>query len=189
MRRFLLTSSLVLLAGPALATDYTASMQGYVDSGALDWMANAIIIDAVQAQNATTGGYTEDDILAMDGEWRTQVGTGDTPLIDGVLNGEVADFLRAQVEASGGMVTEIILMDAQGLNVAVSHVTSDYWQGDEAKHIETFGAGPDAVHFSEIELDESSQRYQGQISVTLVDPNTGEAIGAVTVGVDAGALG
>jgi len=86
------------------------------------------------------------------------------------------------------VITEIILMDAVGLNVAVSHVTSDYWQGDEAKHQDTYGVGPDAVHFSEIELDESTQRYQGQISVTLVDPASGEAIGAVTIGVDAQAL-
>lgn len=72
-------------------------------------------------------------------------------------------------------------MEAQRLNVAVSYTTSDYWQGDEAKHEDTYGIGPDAVHYSEIELDESRQRYQGQISVTLVDPATGEPIGAVTI--------
>jgi hypothetical protein len=53
---------------------------------------------------------------------------------------------------------------------------------------ETYGIGPDAVHFSEVELDESTQRYQAQISLTIVDPATGEPIGAMTVGVDAEAL-
>lgn len=79
-------------------------------------------------------------------------------------------------------------MDSVGLNAAVSHVTSDMWQGDEAKYTETYMAGPDAVHFSEIEKDESTGRYQGQISFTVVDPASGEALGAITVGVDADSL-
>jgi hypothetical protein len=188
MRRFALVTSLLLAAAPATATDYNAAMQAYLDSGELAWLSDAALLDAVRAQNAVTGSLTEAEIIALDDAWRAQVGTADTPLVHSVLDGATADFLRAQVAASGGIITEIILMDAAGLNVAVSHVTSDYWQGDEAKHQDTYGVGPDAVHFSEIELDESSQRYQGQISVTLVDPETGEAIGAVTIGVDAQAL-
>jgi len=188
MRRFSLVSAFLLAATPAAATDYQAAMHSYVESGELAWLADAAILDAVRAQNALTVALTEAKIIAMDDTWRAQVGTADTALVDSVRGNATADFLRAQVAASGGVITEIILMDAVGLNVAVSHVTSDYWQGDEAKHQDTYGVGPDAVHFSEIELDESTQRYQGQISVTLVDPASGEAIGAVTIGVDAQAL-
>lgn len=188
MRRLLLTSALLLAAAPAVATDYHAQMQIYLDNGAAAWMADPSIVSAVLAQNEATAAYSEGEIITMDEGWRAEVGTADTALVDSVLSNGTADFLRQQVDASGGVITEIILMDARGLNVAVSHITSDYWQGDEAKHQETYGAGPDAVHFSEIEFDESSQRYQGQISVTLVDPATGEAIGAVTIGVDAQAL-
>ena len=79
-------------------------------------------------------------------------------------------------------------MDAQGLNVAASGLTSDYWQGDEAKFTETYGKGAGAVHFGEVEFDESSQTYQAQISVTVTDPATGQPIGAITVGVDAAHL-
>ncbi len=143
-------------------------------------MADPAVVAAVLTQNETTVTHSEAKIIAMDNDWRAQVGTADASLLDAVLDNSIADFLRQQVEASGGAITEIILMDARGLNVAISHVTSDYWQGDEAKHQDTYGVGPDAVHFSEIELDESRQRYQGQISVTLIDPATGNAIGAVT---------
>ena len=105
-----------------------------------------------------------------------------------MLENDAATFLREQVEASGGVITEVFIMDARGLNVAASATTSDFWQGDEAKHSETYGKGVDAVHFGEVEFDESTQSYQGQISMTLTDPATGEAIGALTVGVDAEAL-
>lgn len=188
MRRLLFSTVLMLAGTPAMATDFQAAMQRFLDSGELGWLTDTALVDAVLAQNGDTAGMSEADIIAMDDVWRAQVGTADTPLVDGVLTNAAADFLRTQVDASGGVITEIILMDAQGLNVAVSHITSDYWQGDEAKHTDTYGVGADAVHFSDIELDESSQRYQGQISVTLVDPASGDPIGAVTIGVDAGAL-
>jgi hypothetical protein len=55
-------------------------------------------------------------------------------------------------------------------------MTSDMWQGDEEKFTETYSIGPGAVHFSEVELDESTQRYQAQISLTIVDPETGDPL-------------
>ena len=79
-------------------------------------------------------------------------------------------------------VTEAIVMDDQGLNVAVYPETSDYWQGDEAKWQETFLKGLDAIHLGKIEEDASTGKYQIQISHSVKDPESGVAIGAVTVG-------
>lgn len=45
----------------------------------------------------------------------------------------VSALFRDMVEASGRLCTEIFVMDARCLNVAMSDTTSDYWQGDEAK--------------------------------------------------------
>lgn len=64
-------------------------------------------------------------------------------------------------------------MDARGLNVAASDVTSDYWQGDEEKFSATHEVGAGALHISDVEMDKSTQRYQGQISLTISDPATG----------------
>ena len=69
------------------------------------------------------------------------------------------------------------------MNVAISDRTSDYFQGDEAKWQETFLKGPDAVHVSELEFDESTQKVQTQVSLSVTDPETGEVIGAVTLGI------
>ncbi|MEM8755288.1 MAG: hypothetical protein AAGF90_20180, partial [Pseudomonadota bacterium] len=71
---------------------------------------------------------------------------------------------------------------AKGLNVGQSAKTSDYWQGDEAKWRETYLVGPDAIHVSDVEEDESTQTFQIQVSLPIVDG--GAPIGAVTVGVD-----
>jgi hypothetical protein len=79
-------------------------------------------------------------------------------------------------------------MDARGLNVAASTPTSDYWQGDEAKFTDTYSQGPGAIHVGDVEFDESTQSYQGQVSIVVVDPDTGNPIGAITVGLNAEAL-
>src|SRR3546814_1455058 len=75
-------------------------------------------------------------------------------------------------------------MDNRGLNVGQSDVTSDYWQGDEAKWQKSYQGGADAIFVDEVEMDESTQTFQSQVSMPIVDPATGEVIGAITVGVN-----
>ncbi|KPP89588.1 MAG: hypothetical protein HLUCCA08_09795 [Rhodobacteraceae bacterium HLUCCA08] len=182
------TTALCLIGTASLAGDYEDAMQAYLDAHVASWATDATLIDAIIAQNTANAGLTQADIDALDLAWRAEVGAADTPTITPVLSNPASDRLRAISAESGGAVTEIFIMDMHGLNVATSDVTSDYWQGDEAKFIETYGVGPGAVHFSEVELDESTQTYQAQISVTIVAPDTGDLIGAMTVGVNAESL-
>jgi hypothetical protein len=104
------------------------------------------------------------------------------------MKSDASDLLRSLVAGSNGVATEVIVMDSLGLNVAVSDVTSDYWQGDEAKFTNSFAAGLDAIDVSEVELDESTQTYQMQVSVVIPDAETGAPIGAVTIGLNAEAF-
>jgi len=170
---------------PAAGQDFGAALHDYYASSITGWAQDPALIAAIRAQNAVTAGFTADQIAAADRAWQAEIGAASTPTITPVLHNAAADFLRGQVAAAGGRITEVILMDAVGLNVAVSAVTSDYWQGDEAKFSQTYAVGADAIHLGTIELDESTGRYAGQISFTVVDPANGEAVGAMTVGLDA----
>lgn len=184
----LATLSLVVFAAPVLAGDDHAAMQGFVDDTVMAFAQAPEIIAAVAAQNAVTAGYDQAKIDALDVSWQAEIGAADQPTIAPVLDNAASDFLRAQVETAKGTLTEVFVMDAQGLNVAASGITSDYWQGDEAKFQETYPNGAGAIHFGDIEFDESTNSYQAQISLTLSDPASGEAIGAMTVGVNAEAF-
>lgn len=187
-RTILLSAPLVVAASLAQAVDAPPAMRAFVEADIMSWAQSAQVIDAINSQNAETAGSSEAQIIEWDTTWRAQVGQSDQPLISDVMGRDLSTFLGEQVEASGGRITEIFVMDAVGLNVAASDVTSDYWQGDEAKFTETYGAGSGAVFVDAIEFDESTQSYQGQISVTLSDPATGEAIGAMTIGLNAEAF-
>jgi len=167
--------------------EFAAPLTALADSELRAIAQNPVLVAAIEAQNATTGAYDEAKILELDTQWRAEVSGASKPLIDATLANEASKYL-AQVQAdSAGKFTEIFAMDAKGLNVAQSTVTSDYWQGDEDKFSMSFGAGATAVHLGEVEQDESTQTFQSQVSLTIVNA-AGEPIGAITVGVDLASL-
>ena len=176
---------LSIWAGFAAAIDAPPSMRTYVESQVMTWVSDPQVIAAVRSQNMRTESASQSDIDGWDKAWRAQVGQQSQPLLEQVLQTPVSEFLQEHVAASSGQITEIFVMDMRGLNVASSGVTSDYWQGDEAKFQKTYPMGNGAIFVDEIEFDESTQAYSGQVSVALSDPATGEVIGAVTVGLNA----
>jgi len=177
-------AALVLGLQPAAANEFDTKLRVLAVEKIAHWASDPVILDAIRHQNEATAAYSQDQIDAMDKAWRAEVGAGAHPTIDSVLKTAASDYLRAQRDASGGLYTEVFVMDARGLNAAASDVTSDYWQGDEAKWQQTYTIGAGAIHIGEIELDESTQTYQSQVSMAITDPATGTPIGAVTVGVN-----
>lgn len=168
----------------AFANEFEPQLREILDEKITPMVAEAVVVDAVKAQNAETAGLDQAAIDALDKQWREEEKAGKGPLIDQVLGNALSRHLQQVKEASGGLYAEIFVMDAKGLNVGQSDVTSDYFQGDEGKWQKTYQAGPDGVLIDEVEFDDSSQQFQSQVSRTVVDPATGEAIGAVTVGVN-----
>ncbi len=188
MKKITLALAIAGLASPAIAVDSTQAMTDYARAQMTEWVMVPEVITAIKAQNVETESLSSDQIIEMDTTWRAEIGQPSTPTIDSVLSNAVSEHLMNNVAYSEGRITEVFVMDARGLNVGHSAVTSDYWQGDEAKFTETYPVGPDAVHMSEIELDESTQTYQGQVSLSVVDPESGQVIGAVTFGLNAQAF-
>lgn len=180
----LAAATLAIGFSQANADEFTAPLAELAEAEIRGMLEDPAIVAAIRAQNADHAGLSQADIDTLDQKWRAEVGSSDAPTISPVLEGEVASMLRALRDESGGLFTEIFVMDNHGLNVAASDTTSDYWQGDEAKWQQTFKVGPDAVHVSDVELDESTQSYQGQVSLSIADPETGEPIGAATFGVN-----
>ncbi|WP_417267210.1 PDC sensor domain-containing protein [Celeribacter baekdonensis] len=182
-------------AAPASATSVALNspeakvvLQTYFEQTILPWLSEPTLLGAIRKQNETTAGLSEADVLELDKTWRAQVGTEDQPMVDQVIHNNVSDFFVHSIADNGGIIAEIFIMDAKGLNVAASMPTSDYWQGDEAKFQQTFSVGTDAIHVGDIEFDASTGVSQSQISATITDPATGEPIGAITVGVIADIL-
>lgn len=179
---------LLFLCQAAFAADYQTAMNDYLTGSIRAWAEDPVLVGAINAANADHAGFDQARIDSLDAAWKAEVGQAEMPTVTPVLANAAADFLRAQVEASEGRITEVFVTDAKGLNVAASSPTSDMWQGDEDKFTKVFGDDNPHVLFGDVDLDESTQTYQGQISIAITDPATGGAIGTMTIGVNAEAL-
>jgi hypothetical protein len=172
------------LASDAEANEFQKELEALARTSIAEIAKAPEVVAAVIGQNARTAGYTQTDIQRLDEEWGKQARSIEQPLIDEVMDNALSRFLAQKQDASGGLFTEMIVMDAKGLNVGQSELTSDFWQGDESKWRETMLKGPGSLDISDITQDESTQSVQSQISLPVTDPATGKTIGALTVGVN-----
>ncbi|HET6161634.1 MAG TPA: hypothetical protein VFE34_25060 [Dongiaceae bacterium] len=180
----------IAVSTAALADDaeIKAKAQEYTQSQVSQWVADADVVAALNAANASNASYDQGKIDELDKQWRAEVGAAAHPLIDTVMASPASAKAKSWCGGAGGVITEVILMDNKGLNVGICDATSDYWQGDEPKYQNTFTKGAGTVFVDDVEQDSSTQKFQVQSSMTVVDPATGKPIGVVTVGLDAEGL-
>ena len=176
----------VAMMQPAQADPLTEALTDLANGPVKQWLNNSTVTSAIKAQNSKHSGISQDKINELDQQWRAETSASSKPMIDSVLATDLSQYLKGVKDESAGMFTEIFVMDNVGLNVGQSDATSDYWQGDEAKWQQTYQVGADAIHISEVELDESSQQLQVQLSLPISEG--GSVIGAVTIGVNVDAL-
>jgi hypothetical protein len=161
---------------------HVAPIRDYVELDVKSWLVDPAIVGAINAQNSKTSGFSEEEIITLDKKWRAQAKADDRPMINEILGNELSKFLLEKQEESVGLISEVFVMDAKGMNVGQSNETSDYWQGDEAKWQKTYLEGPDTLFVDEVEVDDSTEGLQSQASLSITDPATGKVIGAITLG-------
>ena len=182
------TLALAMFAATAGASSVSDKLQALAKDKIQALVNTPAVVKSVKAQNARFAAVSQADIDKMDKEWRAETKNSGGEMIDKTLATPLSAYLKKVKSDGQGMFTEVFVMDNHGLNVGQSDMTSDYWQGDEAKWQKTFLVGANAVHISKVEFDESSQSYQAQVSVAIADPQTHAVIGAATFGVNADSL-
>ncbi len=161
--------------------DTNALVTQDVISNVRDWLANPIVGLSIKTQNDVRGSLSQTQIDELDQQWRAEREADDKPLISATLTAPLSVYLLRVQAQNLGLYTEIFVMDANGLNVGQSSITSDYWQGDEAKFQKTFPVAKDAVFIDEPEWDEDRKIWRAQVNMTIADTETDKAIGAATV--------
>lgn len=154
-----------------------------VVEGIREWLQTPVVQISVTSQNRRYASVDQAQIDKLDKQWRAERKEQVQPLVAAVLNNPLSTYLTQIQAASGGLLTEIFVMDDKGLNVGQSSVTSDYWQGDEGKFQKTYPEGADAVFIDEAELNEGTKTWRAQVNLTVVD-EAKKPIGAVTVEVN-----
>lgn len=176
-------SAVLVFATPTHVRADAMPSKALVDDALLERLRSAVEVPvatiSVEAQNARTSGLSQSEVYALDREWRQQREAENQPIVAELLGSPLSAYLMYVQAAFVGLITEIIVMDARGLNVGQSALTSDYWQGDEAKFTRTVPRGAAAVFVDEVSYHRETGTWRCQASLTLSGSN-GMVIGAAT---------
>lgn len=182
MRHFNAAVHLCASAPFALAQSEQQQILTLLLSNAQQLARSAALVDAVQQQNLKA--VAQADVLEQDNLWQQQLLQGQTEgsLAHKLLETKASTVLRNWQANYNGLITEVILMDNQGANVALSEITTDYWQGDETPFLSVFGQQSD-YFINVVEYDQSTRRFQVKLSVPVFDTQ-GRHSGALSIGID-----
>jgi hypothetical protein len=173
------------------ATAHAAEAPPQPDIGMLDkalidgirgWANTPVVHLTLDERNRKNASLDQAKIDALDKQWRAEREATDQPLITAVLSSPLSGYLTRIQANSLGLYSELFVIDAKGLNAGQSAITSDYWQGDEAKWQKTFPVGPDAVFIDKPEFHKETGTWRAQINLTLA--KAGQPIGSITVEVN-----
>ena len=155
----------------------SASVKKYVKDNLLAYSNDATLVKATESLNNKK--VSLDKIKAIDKQWKNA--EEELPIMLDVIENETAKHLRSIMKKHTEIV-EVFVMDNQGAVVGENDLTSDYWQGDEAKWQNSFAKGLGGVDVGKEELDKSTNQVLQQVSLPIV--KDGKVIGAVTWGLN-----
>ena len=155
----------------------SAELKSFAKKNLLPLCTDKELVAAVKAQNAKS--MSLDQIKKIDEEWINA--EDELPIHKELLNNACANRIKSIAEKLGS-ISETFAMDNQGANVGQNALTSDYWQGDEAKWANSFNSGEGGVDIDEAKLDKSTNRIDQKVALPIID-ESGNVIGAICFGV------
>ncbi|HLO33821.1 MAG TPA: GAF domain-containing protein [Anaerolineales bacterium] len=145
------------------------------ESSLLESLAlNEKLQDAAVIANKTNP-LSQAEIEQLDQEWRNaDAGDRNTdPLVARVLSNSFSDELR-QFQEQFPEHVEIFLTDGQGLNIASTNRTSDYYQADEEWWQTAY---QDGLFIGQPAFDQSSKTFAINVATAVRKDGTGEVLG------------
>ena len=152
-------------------------------------VSSALDIPQIIASGPRQESFT--DVMTQDSMWQALAPFASTQLADRILDLAGSRTLHGWKAAQGGLVTEVMIMNSMGTLAAMSQLTTDYWQGDEAKFQRVLDAtrqgleGMEALYISPIHYDASTSRFQVTVSAPVSPISDGVPLGVLTLGLDA----
>lgn len=152
-------------------------LQDFVQVKLIPLCINPVFVEQVKAQNARN--VSLDEIKKIDEEWTNA--EDELPIHKEKLGNACAQEVRKLVKELK-FIGECFVMDNQGANVGQNALTSDYWQGDEAKWKKPFNGGKGGIDIDKRKYDKSAGTVDQKVSLPIIDEK-GNVIGAVCWGV------
>ena len=158
-------------------------LKSYVKTNLISIITNKTFASAVAGQNDKA--VSLDKIKQIDESW---INAEDVlPIHDELMSNDCAKEVK-MIIAKNPSITEAFVMDNQGANVGQNTLTSDYWQGDEAKWKNSYNEGKGGIEIGDVKFDKSADAQLQQISLPVINAK-GNVIGAICLGINTDQVG
>ena len=152
-------------------------LKSFVKKTLIPLCTQKVFVEEVNKQNAKQVDLEE--IKKIDKQWAEA--EDELPIHAEKMGNNCAKEIK-KIAKSLTVLGEIFVMDNQGANVGQNALTSDYWQGDEAKWKNSFKAAKGGIDVGKRKLDKSTNIVDLKVSLPVIDEQ-GKVIGAVCYGV------
>lgn len=146
------------------------------------WAYHDELLNALR--QAVTRNTSIERIRELDRQWQRERLLEEKPLIRRLLQVPGSQLLANIARQHQPLFNEIFLSDQSGQLVAISEITSDYWQADEDDFQQAQRLAPGQVHIGNIEYDGSTQSFQSKVSAPIHDPEDGRLLGVLSLGIN-----
>ncbi|UUY08546.1 hypothetical protein LRS11_00430 [Pseudomonas sp. J452] len=146
------------------------------------WGQHADLLEALR--KARQAGNSAERIQELDRQWRQERTLEEKPLIRHTLNLPGSQLLVGVARQYAPLFNELFVSDGSGQLVALSEITSDYWQADEVDFQRAVVLPAGEVHIGAIEYDGSTQSFQSKVSAPIHDAKSGTLLGVISLGIN-----
>ncbi|UFQ96010.1 transporter substrate-binding domain-containing protein [Pseudomonas wenzhouensis] len=146
------------------------------------WAYHDDLLNALR--RVVTRNTSIERIRELDRQWLRERLLEEKPLIRRLLQTPPSLLLANITRQHQPLFNEIFLSDHSGQLVAISEVTSDYWQADEDDFQQARDLPAGQIHIGGIEYDGSTQSFQSKVSAPIHDPRDGRFLGVLSLGIN-----
>lgn len=146
------------------------------------WAYHNDLLAALRQANARETSAAR--IQELDRQWMRERLLEEKPLIRSLLQAPPSRLLVNIAEQYHPLFNELFLSDQTGQLVAISEITSDFWQADEDDYQQARRLQPAEIHIGDIEYDGSTQSFQSKVSTPIHDPVDGRFLGVLSLGIN-----
>jgi ABC-type amino acid transport substrate-binding protein len=104
-----------------------------------------------------------------------------------ILENELSEYLRIFQANTGEQIAEAFVFDIHGQIIGMNRLTTDYDQSDEPQFQMIDSVNRDHALVTDIWYDASTRAFLSQITLPIVDPDSGKTLAALTVGLNVSA--
>jgi len=124
------------------------------------------------------------EILNLDAQWQALAPQHYSELARRVADQPASIAMDKWQQGRESLVTEIMLTNSIGTLVAMSRLTSDFWQGDEPKFERHIRSETRNLYVSPIRYDASTTRFQVTVSMPVIVEGQWLPAGVLVIGLD-----